>query len=365
MDLEQLILKYAHKKPGFSSRKISKKFGYSPAYASRILQKLVDSGQLYKTGSTKNSRYFSADEESIKKAKQKVRIYNRVLSGKAGHEVSRIKSDEVLNDAGKKLSFDDLPENVNELFNYAFTQMLGNAIEHSGTRKLLIKAEKKEEMISFEIRDHGIGIFNNIKQKLSLVSDEEAIGGLIKGKLTASGKDHPGEGLFFTSKCADTLIIQSGTKKIVFNNLLDDIFIRTVQEYKGTKVMFNLNKLSTRNLSDIFNKYSGTDNTFNTTRVAVKLFVDNSKHISRSRAGRALSGMEKFKTVILDFSGIQTIGQGFADEVFRVWKAAHPGIEIKTENANDDVMFMIKHTEQNNRTVVGDAIGTNNTNNGG
>ena len=81
------------------------------------------------------------------------------------------------------------------------------------------------------------------------------------------------------------------------------------------------------------------------------------KYISRSEAHRVMTGMEKFKTVILDFNGIQTIGQGFADEVFRVWKSAHPGIEIKAENANDDVMFMIKRAIN---SVVGD-----NTNNGG
>src|SRR5258706_5783036 len=155
MDLELLILKYARKKDGFSSRKIAKKFGYSPAYASRILQKLVDGGQLYKTGSTKNSRYFLADADSIKKAKSKVQLYNRVFSGKAGHEVSKIEEHSVLEDARKKLSFDGLPENVNAIFDYAFTEMLNNAIEHSMTGKLLIKAEKKEEMISFEIRDYG------------------------------------------------------------------------------------------------------------------------------------------------------------------------------------------------------------------
>ena len=282
MDLEALILKFARKKDGFSSKKISKKFGYSIAYVSRILQKLVDSGQLFKTGSTKNSRYFLADSGSIKRAKSKVQIYNRVFSGKEGHEVSNIKEHEVLEDARKKLSFDDLPENVNSIFDYAFTEMLNNAIEHSMTGKLLIKVEKKEEIISFEIRDYGTGIFNNIKQKFSLNSDEEAIGDLIKGKLTTAKEGHPGEGIFFTSKCADTLIIQSGAKKIVFNNLLEDIFVRTVQEYKGTKVMFNLSKHSTGNLSEIFKKYSRTDKTFDTTKVAIKLFYRRCVNIFRA-----------------------------------------------------------------------------------
>src|SRR5260221_6642173 len=108
MELESLILKFAAKKDGFSSKKIAKKFNYSAAYASRILQKLVDEGKLFKTGSTKSSRYYLADADSIKKAKEKVQLYNRVFSGKEGHEVSKIKEHEVLEDLRKKLSFDDL-----------------------------------------------------------------------------------------------------------------------------------------------------------------------------------------------------------------------------------------------------------------
>lgn len=262
MDLELLILNYAHKKEGFGSRKIAKKFNYSVAYASRILQNLVDGGQLFKTGSTKNSRYYLASAESITKAKQNVTLYNRVISGKAGHEVSKIAVHEIIKDAGKKLLFDEMPENIKRIFDYAFTEMLNNAIEHSMTKKLLIKAEKKEEMISFEIRDYGIGIFNKIKQSLALNNDSEAIGELIKSRLATAKESHRGEGIFLTSKFADTLIIQSGTKKLVFNNLIEDVFIRTVQKYKGTKVMFNINKQSTRNLNEIFTRYSGRDYTF-------------------------------------------------------------------------------------------------------
>ena len=56
-----------------------------------------------------------------------------------------------------------------------------------------------------------------------------------------------------------------------------------------------------------------------------------------------MSGLDKFKTILLDFKNVETVGQGFADEVFRVWKSRHPGIEIIVKNANDNVQFMINH----------------------
>jgi hypothetical protein len=51
--------------------------------------------------------------------------------------------------------------------------------------------------------------------------------------------------------------------------------------------------------------------------------------------------MDRFKTVILDFSEIQTIGQAFADEVFRVFANQHPDIELVPINANPEVIAMV------------------------
>jgi STAS-like domain of unknown function (DUF4325) len=66
--------------------------------------------------------------------------------------------------------------------------------------------------------------------------------------------------------------------------------------------------------------------------------------ISRSQAKRILTGLEKFKYVTLDFKGVRLVGQGFADEVFRVFKNRYPDIQIDYINANDDVKFMIERS---------------------
>ena len=64
--------------------------------------------------------------------------------------------------------------------------------------------------------------------------------------------------------------------------------------------------------------------------------------VSRSLARRILSNIDKFKVVFLDFENIETIGQGFADEIFRVFKNKHPEISIISINANEEIEFMIK-----------------------
>lgn len=64
--------------------------------------------------------------------------------------------------------------------------------------------------------------------------------------------------------------------------------------------------------------------------------------MSRSQAKRVILGLEKFQQITLDFSGVRFVGQGFVDEVFRVFKRAHPNSTINYINANSDVTFMIQ-----------------------
>ncbi|MBT5232008.1 MAG: STAS-like domain-containing protein [Methylococcales bacterium] len=49
----------------------------------------------------------------------------------------------------------------------------------------------------------------------------------------------------------------------------------------------------------------------------------------------------EFRTVILDFDGVDSIGQAFADEIFRVFAVRHPEIELIHTKANIKVTKMI------------------------
>jgi 23S rRNA pseudoU1915 N3-methylase RlmH len=67
--------------------------------------------------------------------------------------------------------------------------------------------------------------------------------------------------------------------------------------------------------------------------------------VSRSQAKRVLAGIDRFKVAALDFTGVDWIGQGFADEIFRVYQNAHPEIKILVEGANPEVKAMIQRVK--------------------
>lgn len=68
------------------------------------------------------------------------------------------------------------------------------------------------------------------------------------------------------------------------------------------------------------------------------------KIISRSQAKRIVRNLEPFTHITLDFKKVDTVGQGFVDEIFRVYQNQYPQKKIVYINANADVEFMIKRS---------------------
>lgn len=80
--------------------------------------------------------------------------------------------------------------------------------------------------------------------------------------------------------------------------------------------------------------------------IIIKLVeLQGARLISRSQAKRIVRNLEKFKHVLLDFKGVEFVGQGFADQIFRVFHNEYPDIEINYTNANDDIKFMIERAK--------------------
>jgi hypothetical protein len=50
--------------------------------------------------------------------------------------------------------------------------------------------------------------------------------------------------------------------------------------------------------------------------------------------------------VVIDFNGVEGVGQGFADEVFRVWARAHPQIELAPVGMSPAVAFMVERARR-------------------
>jgi hypothetical protein len=118
-----------------------------------------------------------------------------------------------------------------------------------------------------------------------------------------------------------------------------------VRKEPGTVVVLTIARNTTRTLKEIFDRYAdleSDDYDFSRTHVPLNLATYGKETlVSRSQAKRVLARFENFKEVFLDFSGLDSIGQAFADEIFRVFHAVNPGIKIVSINANEDVNRMI------------------------
>ena len=129
------------------------------------------------------------------------------------------------------------------------------------------------------------------------------------------------------------------SKQIIFdeNLLVLDSSDHVVEADEFHEDDFELDLETEKHLNDIFEEYQSEPGSFSfdKTKVYVKLFTAGTVYISRSQARRLMNNLEKFKVIVLDFEGIKTIGQAFADEVFRVFVTKYPDIEIKSINTND------------------------------
>lgn len=344
MDIKKLILEKISKKGQIRISDIAKKTSFSRAYINRFFKELKEDGKIILIGKANRAHYVLPDKNKILKARKEILSGHYILKNKNLFE------DEILDKIKKNTGiFLDLPKNIISIADYAFTEMLNNAIEHSKSQTIDVLADKDGDFIRFSVIDKGIGVFNSIIKKRHLKNELEAIQELTKGKLTTAPREHSGEGIFFTSRVVDKLIIQSSNKKLIFDNILNDVFINDIKRLKGTKITFFISAGSKRRLENIFKEYAGETFKFDKTKVIVKLYKTDTNYISRSQARRILSGLEKFKTVILDFHNVDTIGQAFADEVFRVWQNRHPDIKIQYQNSDENIVFMIKRAGSQNR----------------
>lgn len=64
--------------------------------------------------------------------------------------------------------------------------------------------------------------------------------------------------------------------------------------------------------------------------------------IARSEAKRLLADLDAFDEVVLDFDGLEWVGQGFVDEVFRVWAREHPGVRLVPTGMGPGVELMVR-----------------------
>jgi len=248
-------------------------------------------------------------------------------------------------------ALEGIRSNVLEICQYGFTEMLRNVIDHSESSAANARLNYFPGRIKMAVIDFGVGIFNKIQKTFKLNDPRDAILELTKGKLTTDPQRHTGEGIFFTSRMFDRFSILS--EKLYFAHRAegDDWLLEDEKPIVGTLVEMIIDPLSTRTVQTVFNKFSSSKDDFGffKTHVPVRLArYGNENLVSRSQAKRLLSRFERFGEIILDFKGVSTIGQAFADEIFRVFRQDHPDINIYPINISSQIKRMINRA----RTVT-------------
>ena len=334
--VKNLILERIEQRGSVTSAEIQDETGLTRQGVNLHLRGLREEGRIRKIGKTRGVRYVLADAKH-----HPGHALDRWLSS-AG-----LMEDEVFRQVSLEANLETaLTRPAYEILQYAFTEILNNAIEHSGSPRIRIRVEIGPYDASFLVKDSGVGIYRHIQESLGLASEVEALQDLLKGKTTTAPEGHSGEGVFFTSRCADFLRIASHRMAVLFDNRKDRVVTERIRETKGTLVEFSILRRSRRKLALVFDRFGGEEFDYRFSKTSVRVSLSGSaagRPTSRSEARRLLFGLNRFRIVELDFREVDAIGQAFADEVFRVFAGRNPEIRIRAFGANAAVQAMLDH----------------------
>ena len=329
--VREFILRNVEEHPDSVARLAAQEFNLSRAAINRYVRRLLDEGLITASGNTRARRYelkdivnISFDLEDITANSAEDAVWRfRILPHIQG-----------------------VPRNVTNICQYGFTEMLNNVIDHSNSDKATIYYKQNYSSINIVIADFGVGIFTKIQRDFNLPDPLSALLELSKGKLTSDKSRHTGEGIFFTSRMFGQFYIGSGDL-YYFNLHTSDQdwsikFGDIGEPVQGTMVDMKISTNADWTMRQVFDQYQGDNLRFRKTHVPIKLGnYPGEQLVSRSQAKRILARFDEFSEVLLDFEGVEYIGQAFADEIFRVFRNQHPDIKIVASRTEPAVQTAI------------------------
>jgi anti-sigma regulatory factor (Ser/Thr protein kinase) len=329
MVIERLL----NARPYVTSTEVAAEAGVSRQATHRWLTRMVEDGLLTHEGNRRSSRY--------KRRAQRAASYP--LDGLTEHQVwgnERIALREFDPDV------EEMPK-LQQILNFAFTEMVNNAIDHSKGTEVHVRWFFNEARLAFEVEDDGIGAFESLRRSRKLKDDFEAVGELSKGKQTTDPDRHSGLGIFLTSRLVDRFVLAANRLTWTVDNDLDDSAIGWLDRARrGTLVRCEISYATSKTLPDVMRaQQDPITHRLNKTTIRVELFRQGD-FVSRTEAKLIGARLEGFEVVELDFEGVAQIGQGFADEMFRVWANEHPTSRLVPVHANPAVHSVIASIER-------------------
>jgi hypothetical protein len=221
--------------------------------------------------------------------------------------------------------------------------VINNAVDHSRGKSLRLAVEFAPARATIlTVQDDGVGVYARVCQDFGFASPHDAIVQLEKGKLTSDPSRHSGEGLFFSSKSVARFRLESQGVAWIVDSIAGDSAVGTSDVTRGTRVVLEVVHGRTPRLEQVFRAFTDAESLrFTRTRATIRLGLLGKSLVSRSEARRVVEGLVKFTHATLDFSGVEVVGQGFCDEVFRVFARAHPEIALEPIGMNEAIAFMV------------------------
>lgn len=307
------------------NRDVATALRVSPASAHRLLQALVLARVLERHGKGRAARYRL---RSVRRRFRREGLDEHRVWQAMAEEIARIRP---------------LDSEASRALAYAASEIVNNAVDHSGGRTVEVTVEfERGGTTVTTVRDDGIGVFRKVCEDFGYASPHDAIVQLEKGKLTTDPARHSGEGLFFSSKAVTRFRLESQGIAWIVDNEARDSGVGPSDVRRGTRVRLEVVAGRVPRLEDVFAAYTDPETLrFTRTRATIKLAALGAVLVSRSEAKRLVARLEEFSHVALDFSGVEAVGQGFCDEVFRVWATDHPEVRLEPVGMNEAVAFMV------------------------
>lgn len=238
-----------------------------------------------------------------------------------------------------------LPEPVQRMAQHAFTELLNNAIDHSGGGMVTVSMRQTPQQLQLLVSDDGCGLFDRIARDFAIADAPAALLELSKGKLTSAPQQHSGQGLFFTARLADVFDIHANAQGFQ-RRAWDPMQWRPTRHAArgGTSIYLAMLLDTSRTLEQVLRTHSLQPQSyaFDSTVVPLHLISCQQMLASRAEARRVSARLPAFKRAELDFAGVEQVGHAFADELFRVFGQAHPGLELVPTGMNMQVAQMVR-----------------------
>lgn len=238
-----------------------------------------------------------------------------------------------------------LPPQIARMVQHAFTELLNNAIDHSGGSSATVSLRQTPTHVQLLVSDDGCGVFEKIAGTYDIPDPNLAMLELSKGRLTTAPQAHTGRGLFFSSQLADVFDLHANGTAYQ-RRAWDASGWRPGKALprRGTSVYLAISLQSTRTLDQVMGAWSvdGEGIAFDRTLISLRLLAGPGVLLdSRAQARRVVARLERFKRADIDFDGVGEVGHAFIDELFRVFGNNHRSVELVPLNASKRVLAMI------------------------